>query len=254
MSSDKIHLPSGLMDSASAHFPWDIVVLAVLAVALGIRLYRVLGRRIGMQGVRQERPGPFSASAPDSRETRTPPPLPAGAQPNGEGAPPAPQVEYDIPAPATRVGTILGEIAQIAPGFTPSAFLKEAESAFRRIIPAFAVGDKPALAGLLTFETEEAFSQAIDARTEAGEVQRSDLRGIDSLAILDAFLTSSEAEGRIARIEVRIVSRQINLLSDRNGDPIQGTEAVTEFHDLWLFEYATSVSPSNWRLAASRPA
>ena len=70
MSSDDIHLPSALMGHSGHAFPWDIVVLAILAIALGFRLYRVLGRRIGMQGVRQERPPVFAAGGQRAEERR----------------------------------------------------------------------------------------------------------------------------------------------------------------------------------------
>lgn len=251
MSSDDIHLPSALMGHSGHAFPWDIVVLAILAIALGFRLYRVLGRRIGVQGVRQERPPVFAAGGQASARP-TPPPLPGTSQ-RGEETVVA-QVEYDIPAPATRVGSVLGRMTQLDAGFTPQAFLKDAENTFRQIVPAFAAGDRAALSGLMTPETEDAFLSAINARAEAGETQRSDLRGIESMAILDAMLPVNDAAAQIGRIEVRIVSRQVNMLTDRNGDPVQGTDAVTEFHDLWLFERQFGTSDARWRLAASRPA
>ncbi|KXV39846.1 translocase [Gluconobacter japonicus] len=252
MSSDDIHLPSALIGHTGHDFPWDIVVLAVLAVALGFRLYRVLGRRIGMQGVRQARPPVFPGAAGQAQTRQTPPPLPEAA---GQGqAEPAAQVDYDIPAPATRVGGILGQMTQLDGSFTPQGFLKDAETIFRQVVPAFAAGDRAALSGLMTPQTEEAFLVAINARAEAGQTQRSDLRGIDSMAILDAMLVAGNANTQTGRIEVRIVSRQVNMLTDRQGEPVQGTDAVTEFHDLWLFEREFGASGTQWRLAASCPA
>lgn len=265
MSSDDIHLPAGLMAHAGHYFPWDLVVLFVLAVALGVRLYRVLGRRVGMQGVRQERPGGGfgpgvqKGVAPDTARPGVPPPLP-GQFAGKPGAAPGvfdqavPDVAYEIPAPATRVGTVLGEIGSVFPGFSPDGFLKEAEETFRQVVPAFAVGDRTTLEKLLTPASVDSFSAAIDARVQAGETQRSDLRGIESLSILDAMLVSAEDGTRVGRIEVKIVSRQVNILTDREGEPLVGTEAVTEFHDLWLFERVAGQSDARWRLAASRPA
>ena len=264
MSSDDIHLPAGLMAHAGHSFPWDLVVLFVLAVVLGVRLYRVLGRRVGMQGVRQERPGggrfgfgPQKGAAPDATRPGAPPPLPGqalGKGDNGAFAATVPDVDYEIPAPVTRVGGVLSEIATIFPGFSPSGFLKDAEDTFRQVVPAFAVGDRVALEKLLTPAALESFSAAIDARTQAGETQRSDLRGVESLSILDAMLVSADDGVRTGRIEVRIVSRQVNILTDRQGEPVVGTEAVTEFHDLWLFERVAGQSDAQWRLAASCPA
>ncbi len=266
MSSDDIHLPAGLMAHAGHYFPWDLVVLFVLAVALGVRLYRVLGRRVGMQGVRQERPGagPFGRGAPkgaasDATRPSAPPPLPGQAGGKAAAAAgtfdqAAPEVEYEIPASATRVGTVLSEIGAVFPGFSPDGFLKEAEGTFRQVVPAFAVGDRTVLEKLLTPAALGDFSAAIDARVEAGETQRSDLRGIESLSILDAMLLSGQDGTRTGRVEVRIVSRQVNILTDRQGEPLVGTEAVTEFHDMWMFERVAGQSDARWRLSASCPA
>lgn len=258
MASDSIHLPSNLIERVSDQFPWDIVVLAGLAVGLGICLYRVLGRRVGAQAVREERPQGFQGvsgrpSSPNAAQKRfQPPPLPGAAGDAQDAA--VTVTEREIPAPATRVGGILSRIAEHENGFTPSQFLDQVDIAFRRIVPAFAAGDQPALAGLLTAETEAAFMAAIAARTEAGESQRSDLRAIERLSILDASVTVDDRGAETAAIEVSIVSRQVNILTDRNGEPVQGTDAVTEFHDLWLFERILGIAGASWRLAASRPA
>ncbi|WP_215747419.1 Tim44/TimA family putative adaptor protein, partial [Gluconobacter sp. P1C6_b] len=204
-------------------------------------------------------PGAQKGAAPDAARPSVPPPLPGqvagkpGAAP-GVSDQAVPDVAYEIPAPATRVGTVLGEIGSVFPGFSPDAFLKEAEGTFRQVVPAFAVGDRTALEKLLTPASMDSFSAAIDARVQAGETQRSDLRGIESLSILDAMLVSGEDGARVGRIEVKIVSRQVNILTDREGEPLVGTEAVTEFHDLWLFERVAGQSDARWRLAASRPA
>lgn len=271
MSSDDIHLPASLASHLGESFPWDLVVLFVLAVVLGFKLYRVLGRKVGMQGIRQERPGQQRPSqdgigirfgrrartAQDGASRALPPPLPSGRSSSSEIDIEVSHVDYEIPAPATRVGTVLGDITVLVPGFSPQSFLKEAEASFRQVVPAFAAGDTAVIEKALTPEALEVFTNAIKARSEAGETQRSDLRGVESLSILDAtFANAPDAngEGRKARIEVRIVSRQVNLLTDRAGEPVLGTEAVTEFHDLWLFERGEGRAADRWRVAATRPA
>ncbi|QDH17579.1 Tim44/TimA family putative adaptor protein [Swingsia samuiensis] len=232
--------------------PWDIVVLAILAIALAFRLYQVLGRKVGMQGVRQQRPLKENLGNPISSRT-APPPLPNTQQDSASEV--FEQAQYEIPSAATRVGAVMVEFGQrTSTAFLPDAFLKNVEVAFRQVIPAFASGDLDVLGKFLTSDTEQAFKLAIEKRREAGEKQQSEIKKIDSLAILDASLRQDEQAGWIGQIEVRITSHQINLLTTVDDVPVQGTDAVTEFHDLWLFERKFDSSDSSWRLAASRPA
>jgi predicted lipid-binding transport protein (Tim44 family) len=53
---------------------------------------------------------------------------------------------------------------------------------------------------------------------------------------------------------VRIVSDQISLVEDQAGQPVTGTDAVTEFSDMWTLERLLGVGGSGWRLAAARSA
>ena len=46
----------------------------------------------------------------------------------------------------------------------------------------------------------------------------------------------------------------MNLTNDRNGNPVTGTEAVTEITDLWSFERDLAQQDPTWRLVAARSA
>ncbi|GBR51960.1 mitochondrial import inner membrane translocase subunit Tim44 [Neokomagataea thailandica NBRC 106555] len=249
MSSDAFHLPAFLTSQTASVFPWDVVVLAIIAAALGFRLYRILGRRVGVQGVKQTVP---RSAAPVGNTGRTmPPPLPEGAG-AASGAEPPP-ARHEIPAPATRVGGVLIDIVKVRSGFNPQDFLKGVETAFRQIVTAFANGDRAVLTGAMTENAAQAYLSAIDAREAAGEKQRSDIRGVEKVALLNAEVVN-ENERSVARIEVEIVSRQVSLLTNSEGHPVIGTEAVTEFNDLWVFETVLGTDDTRWRLASSRPA
>ncbi|MBR0559918.1 Tim44/TimA family putative adaptor protein [Neokomagataea anthophila] len=249
MSSDTFHFPSFLTSQGGYSLPWDVIVLAVIAAALAFRLYRILGRRVGLQGVKQAMPRPVAASA--GAERAVPPPLPEGAS-AGSGAQPV-RARQDIPAPATRVGGVLVDIVKARSGFNPQEFLQGVEASFRKVVLAYAQGDRTALAAVMTDEVAQVFDGAIAAREAAQQTQRSEVRGVDVLSIQDAAIVSVE-NVPVARIEVGIVSRQINALLGADGQPVVGTEAVTEFHDLWLFETHLGSDDTRWRLAASRPA
>jgi predicted lipid-binding transport protein (Tim44 family) len=131
--------------------------------------------------------------------------------------------------------------------FDPTRFLSGAEQAFRMIVAAFAAGDRVALRPLLADDIYKAFEQAISAREKAGEVQVSEIRSIEQMAIEDA-----ELRGTIGSVTTRIVSDQVSYIRDKNDRPVSGTDAVTEITDLWTFERDLSQQDPAWRLVTAR--
>ncbi|GBR08374.1 Tim44 domain-containing protein [Asaia siamensis] len=229
------------MMSFLENIPYDIVIFALLSLVLVWRLRAVLGRRVDVGG--QEAAGPM--------------PMPQG---QGRVDVPQPVVEepsarFDIPQPSTRVGQILGEIAVSQPGFRSEVFLENTQKAFRAVVAAFAEGDRATLRSYLTPDAFAGFDAAIVAREAAQQKQRTEIVGINSLAIVDAFFSRINGHEK-ARIDVQIVSRQISILNDVDGQPLIGTESVTEFSDLWQFESESGpgLPPSTWHLAAARAA
>ncbi|MFT8720835.1 Tim44/TimA family putative adaptor protein [Acetobacter sp.] len=225
------------MEGSFGHFPVDIVVFALIAVFLALRLRSVLGKKVGFTAA------PIPQAAP---------PGPTGPVIEGRAVPVA-AMRFDVPDPATRVGTVLAEVARKEPGFVPQQFLSGVEGAFRQIVTAYAAGNRAVLKERLTADAFAAFDAAITARESAQETQKSEIRAIDSIAIEDVVLKDSPV-GTGATIDVRIVSDQISLVVDAEGKPVTGTDAVTEFSDLWTFEKLLGVSGATWRLAAARSA
>lgn len=225
------------MDFSFGHFPVDLILFALVAAFLALRLRSVLGKRVGIQPV----PMPVS-----------PRPQAAGKVIDGK----AEQIEaasYDIPGQGTRVGQLLLDVQALDNTFTPQQFLSGVQIAFPQVVKAFAEGDRVTLKTRLTPTVYESFEGAMAAREAAGEKQRSEIRAIRSLAIEDVRLTRLDV-GTGASIDVRIVSDQISLLTDAQGQPVTGTDAVTEFSDLWTFERLLGVNGSVWRLASARSA
>ncbi|GCE81451.1 Tim44/TimA family putative adaptor protein [Komagataeibacter oboediens] len=228
------------MNFSFGHFPLDLIVLGLVAVFLVLRLRSILGRRVGAEPA----PRPMA-----------PPPMAANVV-EQKPEPPPPSITYDIPMQDTRVGQVLARIATLQPGFTPQEFAKGTEAAFRQIVGAYAAGDLNVLRQRLTAATFTAFEAAIQSRQQAGEVLRSEIRDITDIAIIGADIDETAGPSPVARIEVRIVSDQISLTVDSNGQPVAGVDAVTEFSDLWTFERLLGVNTdgSGWRLGASRSA
>lgn len=213
---------------------FDIILFAMVAVFLVLRLRSVLGRRTG-----NERP-----YDPMLRRAEAPPPEKPGDKVVTLANRPPPIV---TPAPADAVAAGLGRIRAADPGFEPSAFLEGARAAFALIVEAFAAGDKARLRPLLSDDVYNPFASAIDERRAAGETLETRIVQLKRLDIGEADLA-----GTIARITVKFVSDQINVLrahdgSIVDGDPDHGVEKT----DFWSFARDTKATDPNWVLVTT---
>jgi len=130
---------------------FDIILFALVAVFLVLRLRSVLGRRTG-NGRRRE---PLIRQAEPSGDK-----VVAFGQ-RGQTAPPPPASA----PPADSVAAGLAQIRGADPNFDPSAFLQGARAAFEMIVGAFAAGEKAQLRPLLADEVYTPFLTAIDERS-----------------------------------------------------------------------------------------
>lgn len=219
-------------------FPIDIILFAMIAVFLVLRLRSVLGRREGYEHP-PERVAPGEAGAQA---------LPRAGAPVIDGVA-EPARAREVPPVDGPLGRTLAGMAGIDATFSPAGFLNGAEGAFRIIVEAFARGDRVGLRPLLSDDTYAAFEHAIAAREAAGETQRTELRAIER-----ATIEAAELHGSMASVTVRFVSDQVNITLGRDGLPVAGTDAVTEITDLWTFERDLATRDPTWRLVAARSA
>jgi predicted lipid-binding transport protein (Tim44 family) len=221
-------------------FPVDLILFAMVAAFLVLRLRSVLGRRTGFERPQQPEarpPGYDTRATPQNDDVAEEVPALGGP---GRG----PRV---VPDPRTPLGQTLSRIAAADASFDPSRFLDGAEGAFRMIVTAFAAGDRETLAALLSEDTYIGFEQAIAAREAAGETQRTELRAVHELAI-----DAAELRGSVADITVRFVTDQINMTTGRDGEVVTGSDAVTELTDLWTFQRDLGGTDPTWKLVATR--
>ncbi|MBR0671037.1 Tim44/TimA family putative adaptor protein [Neoroseomonas soli] len=216
--------------------PIDLILFAMVAAFLVLRLRSVLGKRTGFERPQGE-PAPGLAPPPAGREAEAPP------------APAAGPGRTSVPDPRSPVGQALMRIRGADASFDPNGFLGGAEGAFRMIVEAFAAGDRSTLRNLLSDEAYAGFEAAIAAREQAGETQRTELRAIHEMTI-----EAADLRGTVADITLRIVSDQVNLTIAGDGSISAGAEAVTEITDLWTFQRDLSVSDPTWKLVGTRPA
>ncbi len=225
---------------------FDIILLALFAVFLVFRLYKVLGRRTGHEQPRE----PFAGIPSDEARRDKVIPLPNRRAAGADEADREP-ASGGAAAPESPDGTMQAGIARIRavdPGFEPAGFLAGARAAFEIILSAFAAGDAATLRPLLNDEVFENFSKAIKARQQAGETLKTTLVGINSADIIEADLA-----GRNAVVTVKIVSEQINVTQDAEGKVVEGDPStVASVTDLWTFARNTRSRDPNWTLVATR--
>jgi predicted lipid-binding transport protein (Tim44 family) len=210
----------------------DIILFALVAVFLVLRLRSVLGRRTG-----HERRQPLLRRAEPTGDK-----VIAFGRP-GQPPPPAPTAA----PPGDAVAGGLGEVRGADPDFDPSAFLQGARAAFEMIVGAFAAGEKAQLRPLLADEVYTPFVAAIDERNAAREALETRIVQIKRFDIVEAGL-----DGSTARITVKLVSDQVNLVRAHDGSVVDGDpEHPTEKTDFWTFARDTRSTDPNWVLVAT---
>lgn len=213
----------------------DIILFAMVALFLGLRLRSVLGRRTGNERPPADvrygvRPGTDNVVDIDKRRRPEDGPV-------IDAEPAQPQLAGSLRA-----------IQEVDPAFTPDSFLQGARGAFEMIVTAFARGDKASLRPLLSEEVFENFRRVIDARTESGETSQSELLRINSADIEDSRL-----DGRKATVSVRFVSQQIIVVKNAQGNVVEGDPSRSvKITDLWTFERDIRATNPNWLLVATR--
>ncbi len=213
---------------------FDIILFAMVAAFLVLRLRSVLGRRTGNE--RRHDPVLRRAEAPADKVV-------ALAQPQ------APQHRRLWPRRRRRMPSrrVWSSIRAADPGFDPAQFLEGARAAFEMIVGAFAAGDKARLRPLLSDDVYTPFAAAIDERAAAGETLETRIIALKRLDITEAGLA-----GRIARVTVKFVSDQINVLRAHDGSVVDGDpDHAVEKTDFWSFTRDTRASDPNWVLEAT---
>ncbi|PLK24488.1 preprotein translocase subunit Tim44 [Novosphingobium sp. TH158] len=214
----------------------EIVILALIAAFLGLRLYSVLGRRAEHE--EETIAGRFDAGSQARPSNVVPMPKPADrlAPPQGRE-----REMQGVMAPADRA---LREIAAVDRRFDLLTFLAGAEGAYRMILEAYWRGDKEELSHLCDRDVYEGFCAAIDARNAAGEVLDNRLVRIEEAVVAEASFNAP-----MARITVRFRSDIAAVTRDASGTVIAGslTDAV-EAIDVWTFSRNVKSASLDWLL------
>ena len=208
-----------------------IILLAMVAAFLGLRLYSVLGKRTGAEQEPMVKPLEKS-HIPNAPRAAAPPQDYTGAPTQGSSR------------IATAAESGLRAIASADRNFDLSSFLNGSQTAYKMVLEAYWSGDKETLADLTDDTVYASFVDAIAAREEAGETLENRLNRIEEARIIGAHLDGSEAQ-----ITVRFVSDIAALVRNKDGEIIAGsmTDAAEEI-DAWTFARDVRSQDPNWRL------
>ncbi|WP_144037169.1 Tim44/TimA family putative adaptor protein [Sphingomonas sp. TZW2008] len=206
-----------------------IIVLAMVAAFLALRLYSVLGKRTG-----HEQPLPKPAE-----DRVAPQPLPRAVEKVAEPREPVAKPFEGNAEPGIRA------IVGAEQGFDVARFLDGAQAAYRMILEAFWRGDRATLDDLVSPDVARAFGDAIAAREAAGHTLDNRLVSIEK-----AVITGASLNGKDARITVRFDADIAAVTRNADGEVVAGsTSDAVETHDVWTFARTLRSADPNWKLS-----
>lgn len=198
----------------------DILIFAVIAVLLVLRLRSVLGQKTGYED---------QSSGKETAERFEQKTIP---------------VRPDVQA-AANDGHGMDALRRAEPSFSEAQFLDGAKAAFGIILSAYAEGDMAQLKRLLSYDLLQSFTQSIQQRASDGEGLSITIDDISHVSILNAQVFDN-----IASVTVDFHSTQTRMITDEGGNVIEdeGTGKL-ELVDIWTFERDLTLSDPNWKLA-----
>ena len=209
----------------------EIVILAMIAAFLGLRLYSVLGRR----AEHEEEPVPTRFERGEQGNAPRQVTAPAAEMPRANreiaGFPPA--IEHG-----------LREISVADRRFDLLTFLEGAKAAYAMVLEAFWRGDKAELRQLCDDDVYQSFAAAIDEREKAGDTLDHRL-----IRIEDTVVHSARLDGRMARIAVRFTADIAAVTRDKDGTVVAGSlDDAIESIDVWTFARDVNSADPDWLL------
>ena len=209
-----------------------IVILALIAGFLALRLYSVLGKRTGHE---QE---PALRSAEDRAKVTVL----------------QPRTMTDMAGDSVRLadgliaqGGEAGVRALIAAdrNFDVPQFIEGAKVAYKMVLEAFWRGDRSELEWLCDTDVLTSFEESIAQREAAGHVLDNRLVRIEKAQIVGASV-----DGRVAEVSLRFEADIAAVTRDKDGNVVAGslTDAVGT-NDIWTFTRDLRSTDPNWKLS-----
>ncbi|MBZ6378110.1 MULTISPECIES: Tim44/TimA family putative adaptor protein [Pacificimonas] len=210
----------------------EIVVLALLAGFIALRLISVLGNH-------DESAEPQAPVVPRAQARQADNVVSISG---GDAAQAQPLTIPDDVNAAARAG--LEDIHAADPDFDPVRFLSGATEAYRLVLEAFWRGDAEALKELVSDDIAEDFAGAIEAREADKLTYENRLVGVERAEIVSAV-----RRGEMAEVTVRFDADLVAVTRDAEGTLIAGSESdATQSHDIWTFSRHLRSDDPAWLL------
>ena len=194
----------------------DILILAIIAGIVLLRLRSVLGRRTGHEKTDKSS---FNYETPQQTQTEK-----------------VIEIKPESDTQNREDGW-----------FDKDDFLKGASNAYETIVTNFENGNKEALKPLLSSDVMESFSSVIDERNSKSEYVEFNFIGIEKSEIVHKDLKKNPME-----VSVRFISEMITCIKNSKDEVISGSlNQVQKITDVWTFEKNQKSKGSNWLLAAT---
>ena len=207
-----------------------IVILALVALFIGLRLYSVLGERTG----HEQQPILKPADPEAVVEQRVNRPAPVQPTPT-DGADMA-----FLPTAGPGVRALLAADAS----FDVAHFLEGAKSAYQMVLESYWKGDSAALRPFVDDHVYETFSSAIAQRQKDGLVLDNRLVNVEQ-----AIITAAQVERDIAVVTVRFEADIAAVTRNREGEVVAGSMSdAVQTRDLWTFRRRVASNDPNWLL------
>jgi predicted lipid-binding transport protein (Tim44 family) len=207
-----------------------IVILALVALFIGLRLYSVLGERTG-----HEQQPILKPADPDAR---------VGPQVSQPSPPPAAPVESGDMAFLPTAGPGVRAILAADPTFDVAKFLEGAQAAYRLILESFWKGDLESIRTHIDDHVHETFAAAVEQRQKDGLKLDNRLVNIDQ-----AVISEASAERGLAIVTVRFEADIAAVTRNAEGEVVAGSLSdAVQTRDLWTFRRDISSRDPNWVL------
>ena len=207
-----------------------IVILALVALFIGLRLYSVLGERTGHE--QQPILKPADPEAVVEPRMAAPSVTQPAASDGGDMA--------FLPTAGPGVRALLAA----DPGFDVARFLDGAKSAYRMILEAYWKGDLDTLKPHVDAHVYETFAAAVEQRAQDGLVLDNRLVAVDQ-----ALITEASLERDIAIVTVRFEADIAAVTRNREGEVVAGSMSdAIQTRDLWTFKRVLGSRDPNWLL------
>ena len=194
----------------------DILILAVVAALVLLRLRSVLGRRTGNE---KTDPSRFAYEQPQKNK------------------------DEDV----IKIQPTINHKSKENGWFDKDDFLKGASNAYELIVTNFETGNKQALKPFLSDSVMKSFEEVIEQRKVNEEKVEFNFIGIESSEIVNKDLKSNPME-----VTVRFISEMITCIKNSKDEVISGSlNQVQKITDIWTFAKNKNSNNPNWLLVAT---